>query len=167
MDLNGLWQALETSAVATFVAESTWAFPTIESLHVVALVTVVGTIAVMDLRLIGLTSTSYPVRAVSQDTLRWTWGAFVLAAITGALLFTSNASGYAANAHFQRKMILLVLAGANMAVFHLFTWRSVTNWDSNTAVPVGAKIAGLLSLLFWIGVVFFGRFVGFTLGAFG
>jgi hypothetical protein len=167
MKLQALWESLETSAVGIYVAESTWAFPTIESAHVIALVTVVGTIAVMDLRLLGWTSASYPVRAVSRDTLRWTWGAFVLAAITGSLLFVSNASGYAGNPHFQRKMILLILAGLNMGIFHLFTWRSVDNWDSDVAVPLGAKIAGLLSLLFWIGVVFFGRLVGFTLGAFG
>jgi hypothetical protein len=167
MNLQSFWESLETSSVGTFVAESTWAFPTIESAHVIALVTVVGTIAVMDLRLLGLASTSYPVRAISRDTLRWTWVAFVLAAITGGLLFASNASGYAGNPHFQRKIILLVLAGLNMAVFHLFTWRSIENWDSEVSVPLGAKIAGTFSLLLWVGVVFFGRMVGFTLGAFG
>jgi hypothetical protein len=165
MTLQSFWQSLETSAVGTYVAESAWAFPTIESAHVIALVTVVGSIAVMDLRLLGLASRSCAVTLMSRDTLPWTWGAFVLAAITGALLFVSNASGYAGSVYFQLKMVLLVLAGLNMAAFHLFTWRSVTNWDSDCAVPLGGKIAGGLSLLFWVLVIFFGRAVGFTLGA--
>jgi hypothetical protein len=164
MNLENLWQTLETSAIGTFIAESPWAFPMVESAHVIAIVTVVGTIAVMDLRLLGLASSDCAVTSMSRDTLRWTWGAFVLAAITGGLLFISNASGYAGNPWFIRKMIVLVLAGANMAVFHLFTWRSVGRWDSDCAVPLAGKIAGGLSLFFWVLVVFFGRVVGFTLG---
>lgn len=164
MNLGALWQTLERSTVGTFVAESAWAFPTIETVHVIALVTVVGTIAVMDLRLLGLASRQCAVTVMSRDTLPWTWGAFVLALITGSLMFVSKASSYAINPYFQWKMVLLVLAGLNMAVFHFFTWRSVQNWNSDCDVPLGAKIAGGLSLFFWILVVFFGRAVGFTLG---
>ena len=164
MNLASVWQALETSAVGSFVAESAWAFPTIESLHVIALVTVIGSIAVMDLRLLGLASRDAAVTATSRDTLPWTWGAFVLAAITGSLLFMSKASDYAANSWFLLKMATLALAGINMAVFHLFAWRSVRHWDSERPIPTAGKVAATLSLLFWILVVFFGRAIGFTLG---
>ena len=165
MNLEAFWHALEASPLGTFVAESAWAFPTIESAHVIAIVTVVGSIAVMDLRLLGLASRDWAVTAMSRDTLRWTWGAFAAAVLTGGLLFVSNASGYAGNPWFQRKMVLVFLAGLNMAVFHLFTWRSVADWDSNRPVPTAGKIAGGLSLLFWVLVVFSGRAVGFTLDA--
>ena len=164
MNLASLWQTLETSAVGSFVAESAWAFPTIESIHVIALVTVIGSIAVMDLRLLGLASRQSAVTAMSNDTLPWTWVAFILAAISGSLLFVSKASGYAANPWFLLKMGTLVLAGANMAVFHLSVWRTVHEWDSDCVVPTAGKIAGGLSLFFWILVVFFGRAIGFTLG---
>ncbi|MDB5716637.1 MAG: hypothetical protein JWM38_64 [Sphingomonas bacterium] len=164
MNLDTLWQSLEASQVGSFVAESAWAFPTIESIHVIAIVTVVGTIAIMDLRLLGLTSPSCAVTATSRDTLPWTWGAFVIALITGLLLFVSKATNYAANPYFQLKMVMLVLAGLNMALFHSSTWRSVRNWDTDCVVPLGGKIAGALSLFFWILVVFFGRAIGFTLG---
>lgn len=164
MNLASLWQSLEASAVGSFVAESAWAFPTLESIHVIAIVTVVGTIAVMDLRLLGLASRDYAVTNMSRDTLTWTWGAFVLAAITGVLLFVSKATSYAINPYFQLKMVMLALAGLNMAIFHVSIWRSVQTWDSAAAIPLGAKVAGGLSLAFWTLVIFFGRTIGFTLG---
>ena len=164
MILEGLWQALETSSVGVFVAESAWAFPTIESLHVIALVLVVGTIAIMDLRLLGAASRDWAVTLVSRDTLPFTWGAFVLAAITGSLMFVSKATTYIANPYFQLKMLALALAGINMAILHVTTWKTVGHWDQGTAVPTAAKVAATLSLIFWVLVVFFGRVIGFTLG---
>lgn len=166
MDLSALWQSLEYSPVGDFVAVSGWAFPALESAHVVAVVLVVGTIAIMDLRLLGLASRDCAVTELSRDTLVWTWIAFIAAVITGGLLFTSNASGYAENPFFQWKMVLIVLAGINMAIFHFFTWKTVHSWDSDCAVPTAGKIAGALSLIFWVAVVFCGRWIGFTLGGF-
>jgi hypothetical protein len=166
MNLDALWQWLEFSPIGTFVAESSWAFPASESAHVVALVLVVGSIAIMDLRLLGVASKSCAVTELSSETLPWTWGAFVLAVITGFLLFSSNASGYAANSFFVWKMVLLVLAGLNMAVFHVFTWKSVHDWDADCAVPLAGKVAGGLSLIFWIAVITCGRWIGFTLGGY-
>jgi len=163
MNLGTLWQSLETSGVGTFVAESAWAFPLLESLHVIALVTVVGSIAIMDLRLLGLAGRGWTVTALSRDTLPLTWGAFVLAAITGGLLFVSRATTYVINPWFLVKMVLLVLAGVNMAILHSFAWKSVHQWDSTASVPTAAKVAGGLSLVFWILVVFCGRVIGFTL----
>ncbi len=164
MVLNGLWQALEASSVGSFVAGSEWAFPTLESIHVIALVTVVGSIAIMDLRLLGIASRDAAVTVMSRDTLPWTWGAFLLALCTGSLLFVSKATSYMANPYFLAKMACLALAGINMAAFHLSTWRTVHNWDNSLQIPTAAKVAGALSLLFWFGVVFFGRVIGFTLG---
>ncbi len=163
MFLKGLWETLEASPVGQFVASSSWAFPTLESLHVMAIVTVLGTIVVMDLRLLGLASKDRPVTAMSKDTLRWTWAAFGLAMLTGGLLFLAKATEYAVNPNFQLKMLLILLAGVNMAVFHLFTWRTVDKWDSDPVIPMAAKIAGGLSLLLWIVTVFFARAIGFTL----
>lgn len=164
MQSNTIWQSLETSAIGDFMATSGWAFPTVESLHVIALVTVVGTIAIMDLRLLGLASNKTAVTIMSKDTLPWTWGAFILAAITGLLLFVSKASSYVINPYFLWKMGLLVIAGLNMLYFHFVTYKTVEHWDESPTVPTGAKIAGLLSLIFWAAVVFFGRAIGFTLG---
>jgi hypothetical protein len=153
---------LQASAVGTFISESTWAFPTIETVHVFALVIVVGSIAVVDLRLIGLASRTRPVSQLSGEVLPVTWSAFLLALTTGSLLFTSKAVSYLENWPFRMKMLLLLAAGINMLVFHFATYRTVGAWDRSPAPPAAARIAGCLSLLFWIGVVACGRWIGFT-----
>ena len=163
MFLKGLWPWLEATAVGQFVQASPWAFPTLESVHVIAITTVIGTIMVMDLRLLGVASNQCSVTSTSTDTLPYTWGAFVVAMITGLLIFVSKATSYMVNPFFLWKMVMIAVAGANMAVFHVFTWQSVSKWDSDCAVPLPGKIAGGLSLFFWIVVVFLGRAIGFTL----
>jgi hypothetical protein len=159
-------RAVQATPLAQYISASAWAFPTLESIHVIAITTVVGTVAVMDLRLLGLASGSSKVTEVSHDTLRWTWLAFALALVTGSLLFTTKAADYSVNPFFDWKMILMAAAGINMAVFHLVTWAGVSRWDSAAAPPLGARLAGGLSLGLWIGVVFFARVVGFTLDKF-
>lgn len=153
---------LENSPVGLFIAGSTWAFPTIETVHVFFLVIVVGTIAIVDLRLLGVASRNRSVSQLSNDVLPLTWGAFVGAAITGTLLFSSKATHYLVDAPFRFKMVLLALAGLNMLIFHFMTYRYVHNWDDDVITPRAARVAGVLSLLFWIGVVVFGRWIGFT-----
>jgi hypothetical protein len=163
MVLQGLWQALEASSLGQYIASSSWAFPTIETVHVIAIVTVVGSILIVDLRLLGLASNESRVTELSNDTLPWTWGAFALAMISGSLLFISKATTYMVNPYFLWKMVLILLAGVNMGVFHVFTWRTVKLWDTDRSAPLAAKIAGGMSLTFWVVVVFVARAIGFTL----
>ncbi len=155
-------QWLENTPLGKFIAQSTWAFPTIESIHVFCLVVVVGTIVIVDLRLLGVASPGRAVSKVSDDVLPITWSCFVLAAITGSLLFSSKATHYLDNWPFKIKMMLLALAGANMLFFHFKTYASVAQWDNDVRAPSAARMAGALSLAFWIGVVVFGRWIGFT-----
>lgn len=166
MILESLWQGLEQSALGSYIASAEYAFPLIETFHVIAITTVVGTIAIMDLRLLGLTSRRWSVTSVSQDTLRLTWGAFVLAVITGLLMFISKAPTYMVNPYFLWKMVLIALAGINMAILHTGAWKTVGNWEIGDAIPASVKVAAGLSLAFWIIVVFCGRVIGFTLGVY-
>ncbi len=157
-----LCQWAENTTIGKFVSESTWAFPTIETVHVFFLVIVVGTIAIVDLRLLGVASRNRSVSQLSNDVLPVTWACFVGALITGSLLFSSKATHYLANWPFKLKMILLLAAGVNMLIFHFLTYRDVDKWDHQEITPRAARLAGTLSLLFWIGVVAFGRWIGFT-----
>jgi|SRR5665213_4564854 len=163
MDLQPLWDKIELSPVGDFVASSSWAFPTIETVHVISIVTVFGTVAMMDMRLLGLVSRESRVTELSRDNLTWTWGAFLLAAITGTLLWMSKAHVYMKEPWFYAKMILIGVAGVNMAIFHAVTWRTIGQWDAGPP-PKAARIAGFTSLALWIVVVACARMIGFTLG---
>jgi hypothetical protein len=163
MNLQPVWDALELSPVGDFVASSSWAFPTFETIHVIAVVTVFGTVAIMDMRLLGLASGNNRVTELSRETLTWTWGAFLLAAITGSLLFVSKAHIYVKEPWFLVKMCLIAVAGINMAIFHVVTWKTIGAWDAGRP-PRAARIAGAVSLILWLVVVFCARMIGFTLG---
>jgi hypothetical protein len=157
---------LDSTWLSTFIRESPWAFPTIESIHVIALALVIGTIAIVDLRLLGLASTHRAFTELSREVLPWTWGAFVIAATTGGLMFVSQPLGYYQNTAFRMKILLLLLAGLNMLAFQLLTRRGVARWDRAPSVPLPGKIAGTCSLMLWIAIVLFGRRIGFTMSPF-
>jgi len=137
-------------------------FPTIETLHVLATVIVVGSVTMLDLRLLNLAYRDRSIREVHEDVLPWTWSSFAVAAIAGSLLFTSSATKYYHNFTFRMKMLFLLLVGINAAFFELRTYRRVMDWDRETRIPLAAKMAGAVGLLLWIGVVAFGRWTGFT-----
>jgi uncharacterized protein DUF6644 len=164
MEIDTLLRSLEATSIATAIRENELLFPWIESVHVLAITLVVGTIAIVDLRLMGLASRDRPIMRLTEDVLRCTWTAFAAAAITGLLLFSSNAFNYAHNSYFQAKLVFLVLAGINMAIFHWYAGRGMDRWGILPhTTPLRARVAGAVSLLVWIGVVAFGRWVGFTL----
>jgi hypothetical protein len=163
MTLNDLLQSINDSPVGTGIRESTVLFPWIETVHVLMTTTVVGTIAIVDLRLLGYASHRRGARQLIIELLPFTWVAFVCAVITGLLLFSSNAVNYAADAPFLAKMCALALAGLNMAFFHLTAYRKIGQWDDALPPPAAARIAGATSLGLWILIVFLGRWIGFTI----
>jgi hypothetical protein len=154
---------LENSSIADNIRENDLLFPLIESTHVLAICLVVGSILVVDLRLLGLASTKWPVSRVTRAILPLTWGAFVVAVASGGLMFISNAAKYLGNGFFIAKMILIGVAGLNMVLFHFIGARDLPKWQNETRLPLAAKLAGGLSILLWVGVVVCGRWIGFTM----
>lgn len=155
-------QWLYKLSLAGMIQRSGTLFPLIESIHVVALATVVGSIVFIDLRLIGLASRGRPISVLAAAVLPLTWGAFALAVLSGATLFISNALVYYGNSAFRLKMALILLAGVNMAVFHATAYRSIGQWDRSPRPPLAAQAAGIISILLWVGAIACGRWIGFT-----
>lgn len=162
MGVHELLEKLQSLPFAEAISQNAYLFPTIESLHVLAFTFTVGSIAIVDLRLLGLAGRDQPVSRMLREIVPWTWAGFVAAFIFGFLLFSSQAEKYFDNGSFRWKMILMALAGVNMLIFHLFTERGMAKWDRGIT-PIGAKLAGGISIALWIGVVAFGRWIGFTM----
>ena len=156
-----LAQQLEGSAFALAIQESDWMFPALETIHVLALAIVFGSIAMVDLRLMGLFSRLRRVSDVADEALPWTWIAFVCAVLSGALMFASKAVTYYGNWPFKIKVLLIAFAGMNMMYFHMTTYRSVAGWNQGTTPP-RANMVACLSLLLWISTLTLGRWIGFT-----
>src|SRR5439155_11798080 len=122
----------------------------------------VGTAAVFDLRLLGWMLRRERVSELAGRLLPWTWAGFALQVVTGTLLFTSEAVKVYTNPAFRVKMLLIFLAGVHALIFHWGVYRDVTSWDDSGVLPAGAKVAGFVSILLWIGIVGAGRFIGFV-----
>jgi hypothetical protein len=150
---------LQATPLSVAIAEK-W-FPLVESFHVITIALVAGTIFIVDTRLLGLTSTRLPFTYVSDRLLPWTWVAFASSAVTGTLMFIGNATAYYTNVPFRIKLVLLVLAGLNMAFFQMVTFRGVASWNSGRP-PGAARAGGFISIALWCGVIAFGRWIGFV-----
>lgn len=156
--------SIEASGLGEWMRSSVLAMPWVNALHVLCVTVVFGSILVVDLRLLGLADRQRAVTRVADEMLRLTWVAFAGAVLTGALFFAANATTYWFNTAFRFKMLAIVLAGVNMLLFQLLTWRGVGQWDRNATPPAAARIAGALSLLLWTGTLVLGRVIGFTKG---
>jgi Family of unknown function (DUF6644) len=141
--------------------ESLYVWPFVESTHVLTLTLFLGTAAINDLRLLGVGFTRVPTAEVTSQLLRITRWAFLVMAVTGVLLFYSNPVRYYHNIFFRIKVILLVLAGLNIWLFHGRIHRRVTQWQHDVKPPRSARLAGLLSLVAWAGIVIAGRLVAY------
>jgi hypothetical protein len=157
--------ALENSGLAAAIRENDDLFPLIESVHVLAICLVIGSILAVDLRLLGLASTERAASKVANGILPLTWTAFACAVASGGLLFISHAAKYLANACFDAKLCLIALAGINMLAFHFIGARDQARWDAKVRPPLKARAAGGLSIALWISIVACGRWIGFTMPA--
>jgi uncharacterized membrane protein len=161
--ITELLKWLQGLPVAVFIHKTPWAFTTIEVIHVFAVSLVIGTIAIVDLRLLGIASTKRPFAELSRKVLPFTWAAFVIAVIAGSFLFISKATDYFENAVFWIKMALIVIAGINMMIFEFITVRDVQRWNLDPTPPPRARLAGGISITVWILVLGFGRLIAFSL----
>lgn len=157
-------QDIEGSGVGEWMRSNLLAMPMVEAAHVLCITLVFGSILVVDLRLLGLFDRHRAVTRVSHELLGVTWAAFVGAVITGSIYFAANATTYWFNNAFRYKMLVILLAGINMAVFQLVTWRGVGTWEYKVPTPRAARVAGALSILLWTVVIVLGRLIGFTKG---
>ena len=164
MDLASIVSSIESLGAAEWMRSSLKAMPFVEATHVLTAATVFGTILIVDLRLLGFPSTRRSIKLIEHELLRFTWAAFFVSVITGALMFAANATTYYGNTAFKLKMLALLAAGVNMAIFQLVTFRSVERWDKDKPPPGAARFAGAASIVIWVAVIFLARWIGFTKG---
>jgi hypothetical protein len=153
--------AIEALPIAEAMRGWLWLYPGIEVVHILGFVLLAGSIAMFDLRLLGL-SRSIPVPALAGHLLPWTLGALIAIVPSGLLMFAAHASEFVANPVFVLKMVLLVAAGANALAFHAGTYRSVAQWDRDRPAPMTAKLHAAASLALWTGIIACGRLLAYT-----
>ncbi len=158
--MSAVWAWLEQTRPATAIAEGAYAFPVLETLHVVGLALVLGSIATFDLRILGWAGRTRTTAELFRDILPWTWIGFTVAIVTGFAMFASSATTYVENKVFLVKMALLLVAGVNVLFFHFHPQRKVL--AAEQAVPGLLRASAGLSLTLWITIVVLGRWIGFV-----
>jgi hypothetical protein len=151
---------VENLAIAKAMREWLWLYPAVEIVHIVGFVILVGSVAMFDLRLLGL-SKGISLRALSGHLLPWSLGALLLIVPSGSLMFSAHASDFISNRAFQVKMLLLMLAGINAAYFRSGPWQGVAAWDTGGGVPLAARVSAAASLVMWVGVISCGRLLAY------
>jgi hypothetical protein len=156
--------ALENSALGEAMRQWLWLYPSVEIVHIVGIALLFGSIAVLDLRLLGV-NRKVSAKALGWHVLPWTAASFLLIIPSGMLMFTAHATDFISSPVFVIKMCLIMTAGLNAALFHAITFRTVDVWDAeemrHLPPPPSARLAGAVSLLLWISVIACGRLLAY------
>jgi hypothetical protein len=153
-------EGIEALPFAVAMRQSLWMYPIVEIVHITGFVTLVGSIVMFDLRVLGLSQT-LSVRALARHLLPWTLGALLLIVPTGLLMFTAHAGDFISNPAFQLKISLIFLAALNAIGFHLGPYARVRDWDLGAPSPLGAKLSAAASIAIWIAVICCGRLLAY------
>lgn len=142
--------------------ESLYAYTWIETAHVIGITLFVGTIAMVDLRLLGFAWRTAPVSQMSSRILPWTVAGFILMVVTGLLLFYAIPVRTWHSIWFRAKVILLLLAAINVWIFHRRVERNRARWDVAARPPLGARLSAAVSLCVWLCVIVLGRMIAYN-----
>ena len=141
--------------------ESIWVYPIVESIHVLTLAVFLGLTLMLDLRLLGAIMPTVRVSHLIRRLMPWVIGGLVVMLASGALLFYAAPVRTYHNVFFRLKLLFLVTAGVNAALFHVAASRTQTQWDLDARPPLRARLAGGLSLALWVAIVLCGRMIAY------
>jgi hypothetical protein len=155
-------QRLESSPVGEWVTLSQYGFAILVAIHLLGLGLSAGTIMWMDFRLMGWILTDYAPTALYRRLAPWALAGFVLMVVSGVLLFVGYATAAYGNTYFRIKLVALLLAGVNAAVYHVVTGRRLAS-SPRGVLPFSARATGLISLTAWTVVILAGRMMSYTM----
>ena len=145
--------------------ESAWLHPAIATLHMLGVALLFGSVAVFDLRLLGL-SRGIPARQLARHVLPWSGASFLLIVPSGLVLFAANASQLIDSGLFALKLSLIAIGALNAALFHAIVFRTADVWDTEEMrrlpPPPSARVCAIVSLVVWISVIACGRLLAYS-----
>jgi hypothetical protein len=154
-------QTIHQLPLAVFLRGNAWAFPLVETVHIVAIAVLFGSILVVDLRILGF-SRILSLRQLASHALPLTLLGFAIAAASGLLLFIAHAADLIGNRVFIVKLGLIFLAGINAALFHTGPYVSVASWDAAVPAPGSARSMAAASIVLWVAVIACGRWIAYV-----
>ena len=151
--------SVEASGLGRFMREALYAYPAAEAVHIAGLALLFGSIAIVDLRLLGL-GRRIPLMPLVAFAVPWSLAGFVIAASAGLLMFSAHAQEFLTQPVFMLKMGLILAGGLNAAILHTGPLRA-SGADFDAHPTPGVRLAAALSLLLWLGVIACGRLLAY------
>lgn len=161
MSLASLFQSIQSVDFLTSIRESALVYPIIMTTHLTCIAVFGGLILMTDMRLLGLALQSYSVSDVVLGLRPWKRLGGTIMITMGLLLGGSKAESYYGNPFFWAKLSLLACIGVHAIIFRPLVYNKTKEIDSSPAIPGRAKLAAVLSLILWFGMLTMGRLIGY------
>lgn len=136
--------------------------PIVQTVHILCVSAVMGSVVLIDLRVLGLALPSQPTSELVRRLMPWTWGALPLLAISGLVFIVAQPERYFTNPVFRLKFAMLAPAIALAIVFHRAVTHATDFWDRTRGRRRAAKAIAAVSLFLWIGVAMAGRWIAYA-----
>jgi hypothetical protein len=159
--LEGLVTKLADTPWSVGLHESLYLYAITESTHVMSIMLFVGTIAMVDLRLLGISFMRVPVSQMLARMLPWTIAGFVILVVSGGMLFLAIPIRTYHSLWFRLKCLMILIAAVNIIIFTFKVERDKAQWDLGP-VPRKSKICAIISLSAWASVIVFGRLIAYN-----
>ena len=144
-----MWAALQHAEWVTILATSRWLYGLVSVVHYVSLFSCIGTIVLLDLRILGVAERNQALTAFAEQLRPWIWIGSGAAVVSGFLLFATEAGDYAAVTPFYVKMLIVALALISAVAIE---W-SVPKWSLAPVMPMTARLLALISIALWLGAI--------------
>ena len=154
--ISAIAESVANTAFAEWAMSSPLAYPMANVIHVLALVLLLGGIGLVDLRVLGLFS-RLPLQPLANALIPIAATGVLILAASGSILFAADARALAGNQTFRLKLVLIVIALANVVLF-----RRLYGTKMPEPPPAGAQGLALASLLLWLGVAIAGRMIAYS-----
>lgn len=151
---------LQFSALGTFVAETLWAYPLFETLHTLGMALLIGSLGLINLRVLGY-KPRLPILG-THDLLPIAWTGFTVNLISGVALFTSDAVYFFSSYTFRIKLVLILLGGINAFLLGRSVFNRAMAGGHDIEPTGGARALAASSLVFWFGALIAGRLIAYT-----
>jgi len=155
---------LGATAVSQLIQKVFWIIPTVQAVHILAISVVLASMAMFDLRLLGLTGKGSSIASLSRRFMPWVWGALIVLAASGSILIVGEPKRALGNVSFLLKMCMLATVIIVTLGFQAVLKRDLEGGGADLAPAhdILAKITGLLSLTLWVGIAVAGRLIAYT-----
>jgi hypothetical protein len=141
-----MWEALEQSAWVKTLSETGWMYATVSVIHYLTMFWFIGSMAVVDLRVMGVAARKRNLTELAGQIFPWAWTGLVVAILSGFLMFTTDAGDWAPDPVFHVKLGMIAIS----IVFAIVVQRGAPKWAAAPAMPTSAKVIAAIALLLWI-----------------